>query len=27
MEDCEIYNNGGVNDLVKVRTDRFQRYG
>ena len=27
LEDCEIYNNGGVNDLVKVRTDRFQRYG
>tara|TARA_R110000824_G_scaffold242454_1_gene431158 strand:+ start:5592 stop:7730 length:2139 start_codon:yes stop_codon:yes gene_type:complete len=27
LEDCEIYNNGGVNDLVKVRTDKFQRYG
>tara|TARA_R100000900_G_scaffold1977_1_gene3850 strand:- start:3288 stop:5885 length:2598 start_codon:yes stop_codon:yes gene_type:complete len=27
LEDCEIYNNGGVNDLVKVRVDRFQRYG
>ena len=27
LEDCEIYNNGGVNDLVKVRTDKFERYG
>ena len=27
LEDCEIYNNGGINDLVKVRTDKFQRYG
>lgn len=27
LEKCEIYNNGGVNDLVKVRTDIFQRYG
>ena len=27
LEDCEIHNDGGVNDLVKVRTDQFQRYG
>ena len=27
LEDCEIYNNGGINDLVRVRTDKFQRYG
>tara|TARA_R110000824_G_scaffold168453_1_gene345427 strand:+ start:3973 stop:6045 length:2073 start_codon:yes stop_codon:yes gene_type:complete len=27
LEKCEIYNNGGVNDLVKVRTDSFERYG
>jgi len=27
LEDCEIFNNGGINDLVKVRTDKFQRYG
>jgi len=27
LEDCEIYNNGGVNDLVKIRTDKFERYG
>ena len=27
LEDCEIFNSGGVNDLVKVRTDKFQRYG
>jgi len=27
LEDCEIPNDGGVNDLVKVRTDQFQRYG
>tara|TARA_R110002051_G_scaffold741_2_gene3614 strand:- start:782 stop:3430 length:2649 start_codon:yes stop_codon:yes gene_type:complete len=27
LEECEIFNNGGVNDLVKVRTDKFQRYG
>jgi len=27
LEDCEIYNNGGINDLVKVRLDKFERYG
>tara|TARA_R110000765_G_scaffold78397_2_gene154050 strand:- start:662 stop:3319 length:2658 start_codon:yes stop_codon:yes gene_type:complete len=27
LEDCEIYNNGGVNDLVKIRLDKFERYG
>jgi len=27
LEDCEIFNNGGVNDLVKVRLDKFERYG
>lgn len=27
LEDCEIFNNGGINDLIKVRTDKFQRYG
>ena len=27
LEDCEIFNNGGVNDLVKIRLDKFQRYG
>ncbi len=27
LEDCEIFNNGGINDLVKVRIDKFQRYG
>tara|TARA_R110000824_G_scaffold115564_1_gene266708 strand:- start:618 stop:2753 length:2136 start_codon:yes stop_codon:yes gene_type:complete len=27
LEECEIHNDGGVNDLVKVRTDKFQRYG
>ena len=27
LEDCEIFNNGGINDLVRVRVDKFQRYG
>ena len=27
LEDCEIFNNGGINDLVKVRLDKFERYG
>jgi len=27
LEDCEIYNNGGINDLVKIRLDKFERYG
>ena len=27
LEECEIFNNGGINDLVKVRIDKFQRYG
>jgi hypothetical protein len=27
LEACEIYNNGGINDLVRVRIDKFQRYG
>ena len=27
LEDCDIFNYGGINDLVKVRTDKFQRYG
>jgi hypothetical protein len=27
LKDCEIHNDGGVNDLVKVSTDKFERYG
>ena len=27
LEDCDIFNYGGINDFVKVRTDKFQRYG
>tara|TARA_R110000824_G_scaffold4236_2_gene20162 strand:+ start:2208 stop:4238 length:2031 start_codon:yes stop_codon:yes gene_type:complete len=27
LEDCEIFNNGGINDLVKVRIDKYERYG
>ena len=27
IDGCDLYNDGGVNDLVKVRYDKFYRYG
>jgi Leucine-rich repeat (LRR) protein len=27
IDECDLYNDGGVNDLIKVRHDKFYRYG
>ena len=27
IDGCDLYNDGGVNDLIKVRYDKFYRYG
>ena len=27
IDECDLYNDGGVNDLIKVRYDKFYRYG